>query len=59
MLQFGDVVRCKDVAEFQHFVDQYFIERNLDTDGSDDHVRRLYWALFYRWKGSFGGISHE
>jgi hypothetical protein len=47
-LVFTDVVRCKDVESFNDFVNQFLRERELFGEAR----RRMYWALFYAWKGS-------
>ena len=49
MLEFDDVVKCKDTEEFNLFVRQYLEERNIAVPS--ERARRLYWALFYRWIG--------
>jgi len=43
---FDDVVNCKNVEEFNQFVQEYLSERNLE--GEDK--KKTYWALFHRWK---------
>lgn len=48
MLKFDDVVKCKDIAELNLFIEQYLAERNIVA--SSERARRTYWALFYRWK---------
>jgi hypothetical protein len=45
MLEFDDVISCKDVAEFNDFVSRYLEERKLQGE----ERRKTYWALFYRW----------
>lgn len=55
MLAFEDVVKCRDVAEFNLFVGQYLAERGLVADGKHEATRKTYWALFYAWKESFLG----
>jgi hypothetical protein len=47
---FDRVVLCRDVSEFNRFVSG-FIEC-FGLKGED--ARRVYWALFYRWKNSLG-----
>jgi len=46
-LEFEDVVRCKNVAEFNEFAHQYLEQKGL----KGEEKRRTYWALFYKWKG--------
>ena len=48
MLEFDDVVKCKDTEEFNFFVRQYLEERNIAVPS--ERAKRLYWALLYRWK---------
>jgi len=50
LLEFDDVVKCKDVAELNDFIRWYLAERNIVVPS--ERARRLYWALFYRWKES-------
>ena len=50
--RFEDVVKCKDVAEFNRFVDEYLEERVL----SSVQRHKTFWALFYRWKDAW--LSH-
>jgi len=50
MLEFDDVVKCKDTEEFNLFVRQYLEERNIAVPS--ERATRLYWALVYRWKES-------
>lgn len=49
MLEFDDVVKCKDVSEFNLFVHQYLAERGSSVKNRSS----TYWALLYRWKDSF------
>jgi len=43
---FGDVVKCKSIEEFNQFAQEYLGDRNL----KEEERRKAYWALFYRWK---------
>lgn len=45
-LVFDDVCRCVDIESFNRFVSQFLDEHGL----VDEARRRMYWALFYRWK---------
>ena len=51
MLEFDDVVKCKNVAELNLFIEQYLAERNIVVPSEE--ANRHYWALVYRWKSSF------
>jgi hypothetical protein len=45
-LVFDDVYRCVDIESFNRFVSRFLDERGLVGEAR----RRMYWALFYRWK---------
>jgi hypothetical protein len=48
MLKLDDVVKCKDIAELNLFIERYLAERNIDVPSEE--ANRHYWALVYRWK---------
>jgi len=51
--RFEDVVKCKDVAEFNRFVDEYLEECVLEEGVLFDFdSRRIFLALFDAWKES-------
>jgi hypothetical protein len=50
MLKFDEVVKCKNVAELNLFIEQYLAERNIVVPSEE--ANRYYWALVYRWKSS-------
>jgi hypothetical protein len=47
-LKFEEVKKCSSAQEFNSFTRQYLDERNLKPDDR----KKLYWALFYTWKGN-------
>ena len=54
-LDFEDIAKCKDIADFNDFVKCYLDERNLEGE----ERRKIYWALFYKWKESSKNIARE
>lgn len=52
-LDFNDVVFCDSVESFNIFVRWYLEEHGLAYEGcvfSGSRAKRVYWALFYKWK---------
>lgn len=54
-LDFNDVVKCRDIAEFNEFVTFYLDERNLEGE----ERKKTYWALFYKWKESSNALGKD
>jgi hypothetical protein len=51
LLVFEEVKKCVDVAAFNLFVRRYLAARVLIADGHHSNTSKVYWALFYAWKG--------
>jgi len=54
-LNFDDVAKCKDTAEFNKFVKSYLDERNLEGE----ERKKTHWALFYKWKESSNALGKD
>lgn len=57
MLKFDDVVKCKNVAELNLFIERYLAERNIVVPSEE--ANRHYWVLIYRWKSSLKMLDEK